>query len=297
MALPNTGLLKQLPAELRTTMREYLSDFSRAVTAPYVQEEVAWLGSNADSFAVFSSSEDGHRCDVALCKGGGAIPYERVHRLCEATLTGTLHADISSELEHRGRCSICMGKHVLFQQLVDRHGPEISREYIWDALGSGETTSTTILLDVHSYFALIRRRLESLGHARPTEEARKRTMDYLTSVALFYRSRPAALELCLLSSLHLYAKHSFRVIYDACEYGYVDNPAYMVRLRNNCEKYQERLRAVIAKMGSVVVPVLIAPAPVSVIKISPSVPVISTRVPKPRRDDSDIYAMLKELGL
>lgn len=254
MFLLSTGLLTQLPAELIAEVQQHISCFDSVVTAPYDTAEVQWLGHNAKNFYLFSSSEDGRRCEYTLCEGGGEIAYKRARRSYRnITFMGEMRANIDSEIEHRWLPLpqgplVYMGKDGLSDRLVGRHGPEVFREYAWDTQQYGKLMSTTILLDIHSYFTLIRRRLESLGHAHCTQDARKRTADYLTSITIFYSDRCALLEAYLLSSLHLHTKSSLQVVKDACEYGYVNDRDYMARIADNCEKYKQELLTVIAQM-------------------------------------------------
>ena len=249
MSLPNSGLLEHLPGELHAIVQEYLSAFDRAVTAPYAAEEVAWLVKNVPRFCLFSSSQDDKRCDAAPREGGGWIPLERVHRHCSDTPpTVKAYGVLPYGSQFHGKPPVCMRPEGLSQQLVGRHGPEISREHVWHAVGYGTTVSTTVLLDVHVYFAMVRRRLQMLGHARPAKEAQRRTVDYLTAIARFYRGRPGLLELYLASSVYLHAEKGSRRVKDACGHDCTNDSASFTRQSNNCAKYCEALLTMIAAM-------------------------------------------------
>lgn len=209
----------------------------------FTKEEIEWLLDSGNPFFMFASSEDG-RCSTVLCYGdGNSIPYELVYSKLSDT-------SVISNTESRGSARICMSRASVLGYLTGRGDPSIIREEKMQFMGAGSHVATTIILDLRSYFSLTKRRLDIRSSDQSVQLARKKTVAYLSSIALFYREKLYMLELYLLSNLHLEQKIwvAYKTIYAKTKEGDMNDQVYRVALSSNCDKYRSQARSLIDKM-------------------------------------------------
>ena len=208
------------------------------------QEEVGWVMSNCDRYYVLLSSEEGDSRLVLCARGRSNVQYELLMRYIN-------EESIISNYESRGSASISLCASSIADCLVGRGTATVGEKRTIQFMSSGSHTGTTSLLDVKSYFRLTKRRLEDQNNLKAVELARKRTLEYLSSIALFYREQHHVLELYLLSQLHLHNPNyqSYKDIYRKLRDGEMNDQVYKVAISNNCEKYRGQVRSLIEKFS------------------------------------------------
>ncbi|CAH6419540.1 Hypothetical protein POVR2_LOCUS44 [uncultured virus] len=209
------------------------------------QEEVEWLMSNCVRYYVLLSAEDGNSRLVLCNRGSSSVQYELVMRCAD-------EGWIVSNYESRGSASISLCGSSIASCLVGRGTPAIGEQQTIHFMSSGSHAGTTALLDVKSYFSLEKRRLEAKSSTKVVELARKMTLEYISSVALFYRERKHILELYLVAQLHLDKPNyeSYKDIYRKLRSSKMkDDQLLQVAISNNCERYQEQVGLLVQKLN------------------------------------------------
>lgn len=205
----------------------------------FSNEEAEWLVSNSKVFILFGSSAKIAECRAILCLGSkGYVQYELVYRRSES-------GSVWSDTESRGTASCNLDRQSVVNSISGRGGPDIEKEQTMHFLGSGSCTFTTIIVDVQSYYSVMKRRSGDVS------QAKQQTLAYLNSVVLFYRDNKYMLELFLLSNLHVQNPETwktYKTIYRELNDGKIDDPVFQMRIISNCEKYRNKVRDLINKL-------------------------------------------------